>query len=95
MWHLGLCSACTKRSFSNKYGKAALYLNHVSDVVHYIKDNYPNLKIIIWDDMIRNMDIEILKGKYIQGSPRASADTFLKLTTKVFFMQKNVGDINC
>lgn len=64
MWHLGLCPICTKRTYANKYGKAALYLDHISDIVHYIKENHPTLKVIIWDDMIRSMDINILKGKH-------------------------------
>lgn len=61
MWHLGLCSVCTKRMCNNKYGKAALYLDHVTDLAQYIKDNFPNLKVIIWDDMIRSIDTNILK----------------------------------
>lgn len=62
VWHLGLCPACTKRTFSSKYGRPSLYLDHVTEVAQYIKENYPNLRIIIWDDMIRNIDVQILKG---------------------------------
>lgn len=64
VWHLGLCPICTKRMCGNKYGRAALYLDHVSDIAQYIKDNYPNLKVIIWDDMIRSIDTNILKGAF-------------------------------
>lgn len=61
IWHLGMCQACMKRSQNNKYGKAALYLDHVVEVAQFIKENYPNLKIIIWDDMIRNIELKILQ----------------------------------
>lgn len=63
---MGLCTSCSKRIQTNKHGKASLYLDHVVEVAQYIKDNYPNLKIIIWEDMLRNMDVNILQGdKYI------------------------------
>lgn len=47
---------------TSKFGKAALYLDHVAEVAQYIKDNYPTLKIIIWDDMLRNIDLNVLQG---------------------------------
>lgn len=62
VWHMGLCASCSKRLQTNKHGKASLYLDHVVEVAQYIKDNYPNLQIIIWDDMLRNIDINILQG---------------------------------
>ncbi|XP_018335239.1 hexosaminidase D [Agrilus planipennis] len=65
VWHLGLCSVCAKRAQTNKHGKSGLYLEHVVDVVQYIKDNYPNLKVIIWDDMLRNIDLNVLQDYYI------------------------------
>lgn len=64
IWHMGLCPACQKRVQTSKYGRAGLYLDHVTEVAQYIKDNYPNLKIIIWDDMLRNIDLHILQGEY-------------------------------
>ncbi|XP_022901815.1 hexosaminidase D-like [Onthophagus taurus] len=65
VWHMGLCQACSKRVQSNKYGKAALYLDHVTEVAQYIKENYPNLRVIIWDDMLRTIDENILQEYYI------------------------------
>ncbi|KRT78900.1 glycoside hydrolase [Oryctes borbonicus] len=65
VWHLGSCPTCTKRVQSSKHGKAALYLEHVTEVAQYIKENYPNLKIIIWDDMLRNIDESVLQEYYL------------------------------
>lgn len=59
---MGLCATCLKRVQTGKHGKAALYLDHVTEVVQYVKDNYPHVKIIIWDDMLRNIELSILKG---------------------------------
>ncbi|XP_066601396.1 hexosaminidase D-like [Prorops nasuta] len=70
VWHLGLCSVCTKRAAANKHGKAALYLEHVLAIAQYIQEMYPCLKIIIWDDMLRAIDLQVLNeyyiGKYVE-----------------------------
>ncbi|XP_017779185.1 PREDICTED: hexosaminidase D-like [Nicrophorus vespilloides] len=65
VWHMGMCPSCIRRVQSNKYGKASLYLDHITEVAQYIKDNYPNLRIIIWDDMLRNIDLNILQEYYV------------------------------
>ncbi|CAH1154569.1 unnamed protein product [Phaedon cochleariae] len=65
IWHMGLCSACQKRIQTSKFGRAGLYLDHMTEVAQFIKDNYPNLKIIVWDDMFRNIDLNILQEYYI------------------------------
>ena len=62
IWHLGLCAVCSKRANSSKHGKAALFLEHVMAVAQFIKETYPHLKIIMWDDMLRNIDLQVLKG---------------------------------
>lgn len=59
---MGLCPVCQKRMQTSKFGKAGLYLDHVTEVAQYIRDNYPTLKIIMWDDMLRNIDLNILQG---------------------------------
>lgn len=62
VWHLGLCPNCSKKVQNSKHGKATLYLDHVTSVAQYIKETYPHLKVIIWDDMLRNIDLSILQG---------------------------------
>ncbi|XP_015608135.1 hexosaminidase D [Cephus cinctus] len=70
VWHLGLCSVCTKRASANKHGKSSLFLEHVLTITQYIKETYPCLKIIIWDDMMRSIDLQVLNecyiGKYVE-----------------------------
>lgn len=61
---MGLCPSCSKRVITGKYGKAGLYLDHVNDVAQYIKETYPTLKIIVWDDMLRCIDTQILQGDF-------------------------------
>lgn len=62
VWHLGLCSVCTKRAAASKYGKFSLYLEHILAIAQYIQETYPYLKIIIWDDMLRSIDLQVLNG---------------------------------
>lgn len=64
VWYMGVCPTCSKRVSTNKYGKPGLYLDYITAVAQYIKENYPNLKIIIWDDMLRTVDTNILQGKF-------------------------------
>lgn len=61
IWHMGICPDCSRKALSSKHGKISLFLDHVTSVAQYIKDNFPNLRIIIWDDMLRNIDINILQ----------------------------------
>lgn len=62
VWHLGLCDVCSKRASLSKHGKFSLYLEHVMAIAQYIKEMYPCLKIIIWDDMMRSIGLEALNG---------------------------------
>lgn len=62
VWHLGLCSVCTKRAAASKYGKFSLYLEHILAIAQFIQETYPYLKIIIWDDMLRTIDSQVLNG---------------------------------
>ncbi|XP_012271746.1 hexosaminidase D [Orussus abietinus] len=70
IWHLGLCSVCIKRATSSKHGRSSLYLEHILAIAQFIQDTYPYLKIIIWDDMLRSIDLQVLKeyyvGKYVE-----------------------------
>lgn len=62
VWHLGLCLVCSKRAAASKYGKYSLYLEHILTIAQYIQETYPYLKIIIWDDMLRSIDLQVLNG---------------------------------
>lgn len=65
VWHLGLCAVCSKRASSSKHGKAGLFLEHVVAVAQFIKETYPYLKIIMWDDMLRSIDLQVLNGIFM------------------------------
>jgi len=39
-----------------------LFLNHVTKVAQAIKEAWPHLTVIMWDDMMRGMSQDTLKG---------------------------------
>lgn len=62
VWHMGLCSSCSRRAVDSKYGKAVLFLEHVTAVARFLKETHPHLKVIMWDDMLRNIDAQVMQG---------------------------------
>lgn len=52
-----------------------LFLSHVTKVAKAIKEVWPHMTIIMWDDMMRGMSQETLKGEEeIQVVPSKSWD---------------------
>lgn len=52
-----------------------LFLSHVTKVAKAIKEMWPHMTIIMWDDMMRGMSQETLKGEEeIQVFPSKSWD---------------------
>uniref|UniRef100_A0A674ER49 beta-N-acetylhexosaminidase n=1 Tax=Salmo trutta TaxID=8032 RepID=A0A674ER49_SALTR len=44
-----------------------LFLNHVTRVAKGVREAWPNLNMIMWDDMLRGMDHDTLKGSGLVG----------------------------
>lgn len=59
VYQLGECPRCRNRVQNN------LFLDHVYQVAAFIKKKWPNMKIIIWDDQLRQMSVETLRGSGI------------------------------
>ncbi|ESO85796.1 hypothetical protein LOTGIDRAFT_235755 [Lottia gigantea] len=60
VYHLGLCDDCKKIMEKEKLVVEQLFFSHVNSVATYIKDKY-HITPIIWDDMIRFTDVNLLK----------------------------------
>lgn len=65
VWHLGQCIQCKAKLESQKWKKEHLFLDHISRIVTNIHQKCPDKKIIIWDDMMRDIDINILNASKI------------------------------
>ncbi|XP_052740171.1 hexosaminidase D isoform X2 [Bicyclus anynana] len=61
VWHSGVCVKCQLKAASSIYGKLSLYLEHVRDLAQFIKQQRPELTILMWDDILRTIYPEILQ----------------------------------
>lgn len=44
--------------------KHTLFMKHMLSVLGFIKQNYPKVSPIMWDDMLRSIDITTLIGNF-------------------------------
>lgn len=64
---LGQCQRCReKMEKSVNNSLADIYLGHVAQVLKFMKDEQPNLQLIMWDDMLRKIDASKIIGKIDQ-----------------------------
>ncbi|KAF6209920.1 hypothetical protein GE061_015674 [Apolygus lucorum] len=54
VFHLNLCSKCRQRALSSR----ALFEEHVIRLAKWLKERYPDVQPIIWDDMMRKWPAE-------------------------------------
>ncbi|XP_049776034.1 hexosaminidase D-like isoform X1 [Schistocerca cancellata] len=70
VWHLGICPTCIRRIETSKHGKAQLFLEHILGVAQFVRDTYPTLRVIMWDDMLRSIDPSVMNeynlGKFVE-----------------------------
>lgn len=59
VYHMGVCSKCVQRI------KDEIFLTHVRTIALYIRENWPQLKVVIWDDMLRHMNLTNLQQSHI------------------------------
>ncbi|XP_050682957.1 hexosaminidase D-like [Leptidea sinapis] len=62
VWYTGVCKDCKHKAASHKYKTAALFLEHIQKVVLFIKQQRPELVVLLWDDMLRPISVEILQA---------------------------------
>ncbi|RVE42715.1 hypothetical protein evm_012627 [Chilo suppressalis] len=61
VWHMGVCPECQTKAATHEHKAAALYLDHIQDIAMYLKRKKQNLTILMWDDMLRNISVDVLK----------------------------------
>ncbi|XP_078610609.1 hexosaminidase D-like isoform X1 [Branchiostoma floridae x Branchiostoma japonicum] len=62
VFHLALCKACKLRMAEQMWSDRQLFLDHIMTVLSYIKVMYPNVKAIMWDDMLRETSMAHLQA---------------------------------
>ncbi|KAL7298818.1 hexosaminidase D-like [Trichogramma pretiosum] len=56
VYQIGECNRCLQTMSKFQWSKRQLFLKHVHDVASYIKDKYPHITILMWDDEFRDID---------------------------------------
>ncbi|XP_017881030.1 hexosaminidase D-like [Ceratina calcarata] len=55
VYQIGECSRCMDTMFKRKWGKKQLFLDHVSKIARHIRNRYPGLSVLMWDDEFREI----------------------------------------
>ncbi|XP_014613036.1 PREDICTED: hexosaminidase D-like [Polistes canadensis] len=55
VYQIADCSRCIDLIIKKNWNKKQLFLDHVSKVARYIKDKYPWLTVLMWDDEFREI----------------------------------------
>jgi len=55
VYNLAECNRCLDIMVKNNWSKHQLFLNHINKVAQYIKDRYPGVKPLVWDDELRKL----------------------------------------
>ncbi|XP_046959942.1 hexosaminidase D-like [Vanessa cardui] len=62
VWHIAACDECKKRAIMSEYGVASLFLEHICEIVAFVKKHAPvRVIVLMWDDMLRSINVEALK----------------------------------
>lgn len=84
---------------SENWKKEHLFLDHISRIATKIRERCPTKDIIVWDDMMRDIDVSILSGMECQFltyfSDVPSLKSFLFLINLIFFVSSasNIGEL--
>lgn len=71
VYQIGECSRCLDTMVKRQWGKKQLFLDHVSKVAKYIKNKYPDLVVLMWDDEFREISSDeiIDRGLHLMVEP--------------------------
>jgi hexosaminidase len=84
VYQLGECPRCREHVHDH------LFLDHVYNVASFIKKKWPDVNVIIWDDQIRQMSLETLRGS---GLPKTVEPMVWAYTEDIYkFIQSQTWD---
>ena len=63
MFHIGFCEACERHMKAEGITKAQMFFRHIRHVLEYITAKYPGTRLIMWDDMFRDVDLKVMQGQ--------------------------------
>ena len=63
VFHIGFCEVCERVMKAEGITKTQMFFRHIRRVLEYITVKYPGTRLIMWDDMFRDVDLEVIKGQ--------------------------------
>lgn len=60
VYNLGECYKCVQTMVKERWTKQQLFLNHVTTVARYIREKYPKVTVLTWDDEFRKVTLQEL-----------------------------------
>ncbi|XP_073969624.1 hexosaminidase D-like isoform X3 [Rhodnius prolixus] len=90
VFQLGECRSCREKIiFNEKWNKNKLFLDHLSTVARYVKERYPGVTPLIWDDNLRTLTVSELDewrlGKLIEPVVwKYTADVEMELSPQMW-----------
>ena len=64
MFHVGLCETCEQYMRQHSQLPVDLFIAHIRRVLDYIHSRHPSLRAVMWDDMFRGIDLQVLQGQH-------------------------------
>ena len=62
--HIGTCSACQAYMQEHVLDIEAMFFLHVRRVLQHVRDTYPQLTCIMWDDMFRYASAQSITSRF-------------------------------
>lgn len=69
----------------NNKSVGALFLSHVTKVCHFLAEQKPGIKPIFWEDMLRKLDANLIKGMPFKDSQHYSTANLITIILNIFF----------
>ncbi len=63
VFHIGKCSRCDSHLNARSMSTIQLFFTYICSILEYMKHHYPHLQCIMWDDMFRETETDVIKGK--------------------------------
>ncbi|XP_066457718.1 hexosaminidase D-like [Eleutherodactylus coqui] len=70
VYHLDEGQDCTSWLNNNKGDLGKMFLSHLENVVGFLQTEFPEKKLLMWDDMLRKLSRESIQGS-LKGSGRS------------------------
>ena len=64
VFHVGLCETCEQYMREHDLVPVDLFIVHIRRVLDYVHSHHPDIQVIMWDDMFRGIDLQVLQGLF-------------------------------